>query len=167
MSRGRGAGAVAELYDRHSPALLLYARQWVGTAEAEDVVQRVFVGLIAGGKVPAEARTWLFRCVRNEAMGVLRSGRRRGRREGEVAAARREWFEARPDDPLNAVEAQAALEGLPGELREVVALRLWGDLTLQDIAEIVGAAVSTVHGRYETAMEMLRKRLETPCRKKS
>ena len=167
MKRGRGDQAVAELYDRHAPALLLYARQWVGTAEAEDVVQRVFVGLISAGRLPTEPRTWLFKCVRNEAMGVLRSGRRRERREGVVAWAKRGWFESRPEDPLNAAEAQAAMEALPEELREVVTLRLWGDLTLSEIAEITGSAVSTVHGRYEMAMETLRKRLETPCRKKN
>ena len=165
MKQRRGDEAVAELYDRHAPALLLYARQWAGP-DAEDVVQRVFVTLIASGRLPAEPRTWLFRCVRNEAMGLGRSGRRRKRREGQVAAVRREWFEARPEDPLSAAEAQAALEGLPAELREVVTLRLWGDLTLSEIAEITGAAVSTVHGRYKTAMETLRKRLEAPCPKK-
>ncbi len=165
MKKGRGDEAVAELYDRHAPALLLYAHQWVGT-EAEDVVQRVFVTLIAGRKLPTEPRTWLFRCVRNEAMGIIRAGRRRQRREGTIAGTRREWFEPRPEDPLNAVEAQAALEALPEELREVVTLRLWGDLTLAEIAEVTGVAVSTVHGRYETAMETLRKQLESPCGKK-
>src|SRR5690348_12584709 len=123
MKQDRGDQAVAELYDRHAPALLLYARLWVGSAEAEDAVQRVFVGLIAGGKIPAEPRTWLFRCVRNEALQVLRSGRRRERREGRVASARGAWFEARSDDLLNAAEAQTALEALPAELREIVTLR--------------------------------------------
>src|SRR3954452_1754003 len=94
------ADAVADMFEAHGPALLLYARQWVDAAAAEDVVQRVFVRLLASGRLPADARTWLFRCVRNEAISAWRSDRRRGRRErsaetadGEAEAA---WFVPRP-----------------------------------------------------------------------
>src|SRR5436309_15644873 len=96
--------AVADMFEAHGPALLLYARQWVDAAAAEDVVQRVFVRLLASGRLPADARTWLFRCVRNEAISAWRTDQRRGRRERTVASADGEagaaWFVPRPEDRI-------------------------------------------------------------------
>ena len=133
MNKPLGNAAVAELFDRHSRSLLLYARQWVGPASAEDVVQRVFVKLIGGGRLPAEPRTWLFRCVRNEAISLMRSERRRYRREQAVAVDGESLFVARPQDKLDAASIQAAMAALPGEQREVIVLRLWSGLTLAEM----------------------------------
>lgn len=161
---------VADMFDAHAAALLLYARQWVAAAAAEDVVQRVFVRLVAGGRLPAEPRTWLFRCVRNEAIAAWRSDRRRDCRERAAAASRRAasagqpgWFVARPDDRLDAATAQAALETLPADQREAVVLRLWSGLTLKEIAAVTGCGVTTAHDRYHAALAALRLRLEHPC----
>jgi RNA polymerase sigma-70 factor (ECF subfamily) len=155
---------VAELFDAHSRALGLYARQWAGAGEADDVVQRVFVRLVTGARLPANARTWLYRCVRNEAIGAWRSARRRGRRERAVAADAGAWFAPSPGAALDAEAAQRALASLPAEQREVVTLRLWSGLTLAEIGEVTGAAVSTVHERYRAALAAVRERMETSCR---
>ena len=160
--------AVADMFEAHGPALLLYARQWVDAAAAEDVVQRVFVRLLASGRLPADARTWLFRCVRNEAISAWRSDRRRGRRErtaaetagGEAGAA---WFVPRPENRIDAAAAQAALAALPDEQREIVTLRIWSGLTLAEIGRVTGLPVSTVHHHYKAALKVLRNRLESPC----
>jgi RNA polymerase sigma-70 factor (ECF subfamily) len=163
MNKPSGNNAVAELFDAHSRALLLYARQWVGAAGAEDVVQRVFVRLVSSGRLPAEPRRWLFRCVRNEAISYRRSEDRRSRREQAVASEAKGWFVPDPGDRLDANDVQAALEALPPDQREVVVLRLWSGLTLSEIAGVTGAAVSTVHARYASAVTTLRQKLEYPC----
>jgi RNA polymerase sigma-70 factor (ECF subfamily) len=165
MTQPPGDATVGELFDAHSRALLLYARQWVGRSEAEDVVQRVFVRLLSQGRLPKEPRTWLFRCVRNEAIDVWRSNHRRGKREQTAATEADVWFVPRPQDALDAQEAQRAMEELPDELREVVTLRLRPGLTLSEIAAVTDVVVSTVHKRYEAAIELLRERLEKPCRR--
>ena len=164
MNQPPGHDRVAELFDTYAPALLLYARQWVGSSEADDLVQRVFVRLLAGNHLPDHPRPWLFRCIRNEAMAQWRADQRRGRREQHAASSTPAWFVARPDDPLCAREAQIALESLTPEMREVVTLRLWADLTLSEIAEITGVVVSTVHARFAAAIESLRQKLEPPCK---
>jgi RNA polymerase sigma factor (sigma-70 family) len=164
MMKPPGDAEVAKLFDAHGRALLLYARQWVGPAEAEDVLQRVFVRLLAGGRMPADPRPWLFRCVRNEAIALWRSRRRRSRREQAAASGPSNWFAPRPEDPLDAAAAQAALEGLPADQREVVTLRLWSGLTLTEIAAVTGVAVSTAQRRYVAALDALRERLEKPCK---
>jgi RNA polymerase sigma-70 factor, ECF subfamily len=164
MNESHGNTAVAELFDAHSRVLLLYAQQWVGMAGAEDVVQRVFVRLVSSGRLPAQPRTWLFRCVRNEAISYRRSEHRRSRREHVVAADSMRWFVPRPEDRLDANDAQGALMSLPLDQREVVMLRLWSGLTLMEIAAITGLAVSTVHTRYAAAVAAVRQKLEKPCR---
>lgn len=155
---------VSRMFNAHARALLLYARQWVGPADAEDVVQRVFVRLLAGGRLPADGRTWLFRCVRNESISAWRAGRRRDRRE-RAAGDAAPYFVPRPDDPLDMRAAQEALQALPPEQREVVALRIWSGLTLAEISGVTGRAVSTLHDQYRAALAAMRKQLEPPCRK--
>src|SRR5581483_1195924 len=134
---------------------------------AEDVVQRVFLKLLDGRKLPDEPRTWLFRSVRNEAISAWRSARRRERREQVTSRAANGWFVPRTDDRMDARAAQEALESLPADLREIVVLRIWSSLTLAQIAEVTGQAISTVYDQYRAALARLRARLESPCPKKN
>src|SRR5437763_9540367 len=133
--------SIRELFEAHADALLLYARQWLGAARAEDVVQDVFLRLLAGGRLPSEPRTWLFRCVRNAAISAWRSDRRRGRREQAAGRGRADWFVPRPEDRIDAEAAQEALRALSAVQREVVTLRIWSGLTLAEIGQVTGLVV--------------------------
>ncbi len=144
----------------HGPALLLYARQWLDAAAAEDAVQRVFVRMIAARRPPADVRPWLFRCVRNEAISMSRSARRRACRE--AAAEAEPVFLPDPVDRLDAAAAGRALATLPPDQREVVVLRIWSGLTLAEVGTITGLATSTVHDHYRAALAALRRQLERP-----
>jgi RNA polymerase sigma-70 factor, ECF subfamily len=159
-------GRIRELFVAHGPALLLYARQWLDLPAAQDIVQDVFVRLIAGGRMPAEPRTWLFRCVRNAAISACRSQGRRGRREERAgrAAAGTGWFVPRVEDRIDAEAAQEALSALPPAQREIVTLRIWSGLTLAQVAEVTGMAMSTVHDQYRAALKAVRERLEQACK---
>jgi RNA polymerase sigma factor (sigma-70 family) len=161
MNQPVGA-TVTELFKAHSAALLLYARQWLDAVGAEDVVQDVFARLLAGGRIPTEPRTWLFRCVRNAAISAWRSQRRRGLREQAAAAV--EWFIPSPADRFDARMAQEALGALAERQREIVVLRIWSDLTLGEIRDVTGLPVSTIHEQYRVALRALREKLERPCR---
>ena len=144
-------------------ALGLYARQWVDAATAEDVVQEALTALLGEPSSPANPVGWIYRVVRNAAIDAARSASRRRWRERAVAAERREWFEARPDAMLDAKVAEQALSELSAEHREVVVLRIWGQLGFAEIAEVMQIAVSTAHDRYGSALKELRHRLEKPC----
>lgn len=148
-------------------ALVLYARQWLDPAAAEDVVQEALVALIAEPRRPVNPIAWMYRAVRNAAFDQVRSASRRRRREQQVAATRREWFDARPDARLDAEAAEGALQKLSAEYREVVVLRIWGGLGFAEIAEVMQLAVSTVHDRYGKALRELRIELEKPCKTKT
>ena len=160
-----------EQLSRHFSAygreLVLYARQWVKTAEAEDVVQEVFIRLIKQPEPPRNVKAWLFRAVRNGVISLWRSQQRRLKHTEKLAAEQAGWFETRPGDLIDAAAAQQVLETLPIEQREIVTLRIWGQMTLKEIAEVVGAPSSTVFSRYTAALEAIRKKMEQSCPKKT
>ena len=156
-----GPDLLSRLLDEHGPALVLYARQW--SDSPEDAVQEAFLRLVQQADVPHNVVGWLYRAVRNGAIGALRAQGRRSRRE--VAAARPDeaWFEPPDGDGIDAAAATAALRQLPVEQREAIVARLWGGLSLEQIAELCGASTSTVHRRYQAGLAALRERLGVPC----
>jgi RNA polymerase sigma-70 factor (ECF subfamily) len=147
---------LGRLYRQHAPALLLYARQWGGSAE--DVVQEAFVRLAQQTPLPDQILPWLYRVVRNAALMVHRSAARRRQREQRVSRPEA-WF-ATNEDRLDADEATRLLAELPLELREVIVARLWGGLKFEEIAGVVGCSLPTAHRRYQMGLTQLRERLE-------
>ena len=149
------------LLDEHGPALVLFAQQWCRTPE--DVVQEAFLRLLRQEPAPENAVGWLYRVVRNEAIAASRSSQRRSRREAAAAGDREPWFESVEGQRLDAAAATEAVEQLPIELRETIVARLWGGLSLKQIAELTGTSISTVHRRYEAGLTALRERLGVTC----
>jgi RNA polymerase sigma-70 factor (ECF subfamily) len=147
---------LGQLYRQHGPALRLYARQWGGGAE--DLVQDAFVRLAQQAPPPDRVLPWLYRVVRNEALAGQRSAARRRRRE-QRAGAPEAWF-GPAEGRLEADEATRLLAELPLEWREVIVARLWGGLTFEEIAALVGCSPPTAHRRYHTGLAQLRERLE-------
>ena len=152
------------LATERAAGLALFARQWLDAANAEDVVQEALVALLSESRPPNNPLAWLYRTVRNGAIDEARANSRRRRREQVVAQVRQEWFEARPDALLDAELAQQALERLQPDFREIVVMRIWGELGFAEIAGVTGLSVSTVHTRYVAAIKQLRAALEKPCK---
>ena len=73
----------------------------------------------------------------------------------------RVFAESQPEDDGLAPLAAAKLQELPVEQREVIVLKLWGDLTFQQIAETTGAPLNTVAARYRYGLAKLRAEFET------
>jgi RNA polymerase sigma-70 factor (ECF subfamily) len=130
---------------------------------AEDVVQEALVALLSERRPPANPLAWLYRTVRNGAIDAARANARRRKREQAVAQFRREWFEAEADAVLDAATAQQALERLQPDFREIVVMRIWGELGFAEIAGVMGFSVSTVHTKWVAAIKQLRVILEKPC----
>jgi RNA polymerase sigma factor (sigma-70 family) len=154
---------LTRIVNEHAAALVLYARQWLDSAGADDAVQEAFISLLAQRQPPYNPTAWMYRTVRNAAIDAARAAQRRRRREQSVAQARREWFIPDADAALDAQAAEQSLRQLAPEYREVVVLRIWGDLAYAEIAEILQLGVSTVYDRYKAALGQLRADLEQPC----
>ena len=56
--------------------------------------------------------------------------------------------------------AARLLTELPLEQREVVVARIWGGLTFEDVARLVGCSLPTAHRRYQAGLAALREKLE-------
>jgi RNA polymerase sigma-70 factor, ECF subfamily len=158
------ASKLAAWFEAHAAPLALYARQWLGErTRAEDVVQEVFLRLMAQTTEPANVRAWLHTAVRNAAIEELRSAQRRHRREQRVRETTPAWFDPRAGDLADADAVQRAVAALPPRQREVVTLRVWSGMTLGEISQVTGLAVSTAHDEYRRGLEGIRRAMEKPC----
>lgn len=153
-----GPDELALLVDKHAASLTLYARQWCGVPE--DVVQTAFLKLVRQRVAPENLVAWLFRVVRNAAIDAGRSERRRQKYEHRAAAGTPLWF-VPTEDPtgLDARAAAAALQHLPDEIREIMVAHLWGGLTFEQIAGMVGGSASTCYRRFALGLDLLREKL--------
>jgi RNA polymerase sigma-70 factor (ECF subfamily) len=158
-----------QCYRELAPRLLLFARQWVpDRCAAEDVVQQAFVRFWKKHASADRAHyPLLYSTARTIALDYLRGEERRLRRENHPDAPMPRdgvpCFELAGDDLDRAelaVAIETALRALPEEQREVVVLKLWGDLTFQEIANTVDAPLNTVAARYRYALEKLRERIQ-------
>ncbi len=153
-----------ECFERLAPKLLLFARQWVqATADAEDVVQDAFVRCWRHrhGQI-AENQSLYFAAVRSAALDARRREERRRRRESAVLSNSDVTpFACEMEDRELADTVHAALQKLPIEQREVLVLRIWGELTFPEIADVMDVAVDTAASRHRYALAALRKLLPT------
>lgn len=154
------------LYDEHAAGLFRYARSILANEQAaKDVLQEVFVKLAGSGMPEVEnEKAWLYRLAHNRAIDQLR--RSETRRE-HAHASRADSVSSDPgragSDPDRAELARqldAAVALLPPEQQSVARLRLWQELTFQEIATIQGIPLNTAASRFRYALETLRNRLK-------
>lgn len=154
--------ALGSLYARYAPGLLaLVARLTQSPADAEDIVQDLFVGLPeALRRYQEEGRFegWLRRIAIRLTYMRLRSARRRR----EVTL---EGVQAPHDDSGNAgndAQLEQALNKLePGE-RILVVLRAVEGYSHAEIAALLGIKAGTAQVRYHRALGRLKSLMEAP-----
>jgi RNA polymerase sigma-70 factor (ECF subfamily) len=156
---------LGQLVEEHAAALVLYARQW--STAPEDIVQEAFLKLLSQQPPPDRPVAWLYRVVRNEAISVSRAASRRRRHENIAASQITPWFVPVASTALDVDEATDALQALPLEQRETIVAHLWGGLTFDEIAELVGSSATTCHRWYVAGLSALRERLGVACPKKT
>lgn len=151
--------AYAALYERLGARLLGTARAMLRQGqEAEDAVQDLFVEL-------ARYRHRLVRVEDLEAyvFAMLRHGikRRLRRRRDEMRRLRKlgPVAAAHPHEGFTD-ELTTALAALPAKQREVIALKIDGELTFERIGEVLKISPNTAASRYRYALEKLRQMLE-------
>lgn len=151
------------LLDEHGSTLLLYARQWApGVADAEDAVQDGFLRIWRSGKArPEAAAPMLFAAVKRAAIDRVRSDRRRGTREQKASLPQADaaMFESRIEQDERRRAVEAVLSGLPIEQREVLVMKIWGEMTFDAIGASLGISPNTAASRYRYALNALRKGL--------
>lgn len=151
--------ALDEIFAHWNPRLLFYVRRLVGDEQqALDVLQQAWVQVVrrlAAVREPRRLGAWLYAVARNAAAAHLRNGRPT---DGEERLS-----DVPADDPrlpLEDVEAvHHALARLPPDQREVLTLYFMQDLTVQEIAGVVGVPPGTVKSRLHYAKHAMRRLL--------
>jgi RNA polymerase sigma-70 factor (ECF subfamily) len=151
-----------EWFDTHAAPLTLFAQQIVGQrSHAEDAVQEGFVRFWRNRQDVTDPVAYLYACVKRCALDQLRGSKRRRQREQYVSRAREEAcfvdFGERAER-RHAVER--ALRRLPDVQRQVVVMKIWGNLTFNQIATALDLSPNTAASRYRYALQGLRKHLD-------
>lgn len=151
------AEILTELWDEYADRLLLIARSIGGPAE--DAVQEAFVALAAQTELPRDPLAWLVRVTRNRLLQWHRRSLRRRKRES--LAGRQSWFAVdivHVDQQLDSREVTSALLTLKSPEREVIVMHLWGEMTFDAIAEVIGGSRASAHRAFQRGLRELQGR---------
>jgi RNA polymerase sigma-70 factor, ECF subfamily len=159
--------AFGVLYDRFGVRLYRVALGMLDRREdAEDAVQELFVALVRSRHRLSAVRdleAYLFAALRRAA---ARCAARRTRLPliaetavEETAAPSSQNNQSCPREDLG-----RALKTLPVEQRDVIALKIDGELTFAQIGQVMGTSGNTAASRYRYALERLRGLLNEECR---
>jgi RNA polymerase sigma-70 factor (ECF subfamily) len=156
-----GDGAAFErLVRRHQAAVLRVALRLAGDADvAEDLAQRAFLRALDGaGAFRGETgfRAWVLGIVVNLAKNHRRDAARFAPLPAEDRAAE-------PDDPADRLDLarrrerlRAAVDGLPARQREVLLLRIDGELPFAEVARALGVTENAAKVSFHLGVKRLK-----------
>jgi RNA polymerase sigma factor (sigma-70 family) len=143
-------GAIGDIYAALGSTVLRYLQRLVGHDDAEDFLQRVFYEVWRHNDRYDPSRSleaWILGIARKRAIDHLR-------RRRNPAVALENWDHIPGDDGrewaeryARAREVRNALNRLPGEQREVLALAYFGSYTQSQIATYLELPLGTVKAR--------------------
>ncbi len=153
----------------NSARLMLYARQQCRReADAEDVLQEALMQLVRtveSGDFKGNPEQWVsyvYTAIRHRAMD---KGRREEVRRNYVQRVQDAdsdlgiddpWLVCAADDEYMRQQVEVLLRQIKPAFAEVIVLKIWGERTFQDIADILKIPLATVSSRYRYGLEKLR-----------
>ena len=151
--------AFAEFYDACADKLYRYLRHRLGSDElASEVLQEVFMKLVVHQRRLRQVDnldSYVFQIAYNEANRWLKRRKRTVRLDEDpvVERSKVEAFESEE-------EVQFALARLDVLDRDIIQLKVFGDLTFKSVADALGMPLATVATRYRRALQRLKDNLE-------
>lgn len=143
----------------HTPKFLLFARQQTRSeADAQDLVQEsVLESLERCGRREPPPLPLVFATIRRRAIDLARREERREVREQMTVTDAEPWFDPSVEEREMQQLVQSALSQVQDMYREVITLKIWGELTFAEIAEVLGIPAPTAASRYRYGLAELRK----------
>jgi RNA polymerase sigma-70 factor, ECF subfamily len=139
--------------------------------DARDATQETFLAAfrnLRGFRGEAKVSSWLHRIAVNQCITRQRRAKVRSETALEDEAERNAAVFALPAEvsPARAAEygevssaVRKAVGALPAELRQVVVMKEFEELTFQEISDVLDVPLSTVKSRLYTALRQLQMRL--------
>jgi RNA polymerase sigma-70 factor (ECF subfamily) len=140
--------------------------------EARDAAQEAFIAAyrnIGSFRGDAKVSSWLHRIAVNQCLTTKRRTKTRSEEflNDETEEDTRIFVAPASLSPLRTTEqnerlklVRQAVTSLPEDLREVVVMKEFEELTFQEISEVLELPLSTVKSRMYTALKQLRRKLE-------
>lgn len=167
------ADAFGEIVRRWERRIYALAFGMLGREEeARDAVQETFLSAfrnLRGFRGEAKVSSWLHRIAINQCITRQRRAKVRSETALEDETTGDSEFLVAPAEqsPARAAESRErrelvrrAVSALPTELRQVVVMKEFEELTFQEIAEALDLPLSTVKSRLYTALRQLQMRLQ-------
>ncbi len=160
-----GGNEIERLYDEHAQPLFAFLLNFTrGEADTRDLLQEIFIKLAREPRLLAgvhEERAFLIRLAHNTAIDLMRRRGTRDRTKENFAAEIISPFapSCDPDEQLFREELAVAFGELPEEQRAIVHLKLWSELTFEEIAVALEISSNTAASRYRYGLDKLRARL--------
>ena len=150
--------ALEELYAGMSKPVFFYALRLCGNFDAaEDVMQDTFVTLMRKSslyRAENKGRAWLFTVAKN----LVADMQRRQTRSDDFSVLSEmpgaDDFTVQADTGIDALHM---LEGLSPREKNIVLLRLLGDMTLTEVAAELNIPKGTVFWTYSNAVKKMRR----------
>lgn len=166
--------AFGEVVRRWERKIYALAYGITGSVEdARDATQETFIAAyrnLPRFRGEAQVSSWLHRIAVNQCITRRRRARVRAETglEKEIEAGREQFLsnglESSPshstESKQRAEAVRRAVASLPHELREIVLMKEFEELTFQEIADALQVPLSTVKSRLYTALKQLRLKLE-------
>jgi RNA polymerase sigma-70 factor (ECF subfamily) len=140
--------------------------------DARDATQETFINAfrnLRNFRGEAKVSSWLHRIAVNQCISRQRRAKVRGETplEDEHESVGASLFTAVRQSPASEAEnsqrtlmVRRAISSLPPDLKQVVVMKEFEELTFQEIATVLDLPLSTVKSRLYTALKQLRMRLE-------
>jgi RNA polymerase sigma-70 factor (ECF subfamily) len=158
--------ALRRIYEKYLNNLLTLAMALLNDVNsAEDVVHDVFVSFAKGAenfKLRGSLKAYLTTCVINRVRDRIRRNKQQPVRPAESDLMISDSHG--PDESIICNEEtqrlNKAVAQLPDEQREVIILRLKGQMKFKEIAQLQGVSANTIQGRYRYGLNKLRSILD-------
>lgn len=163
----------AEVFLAHHAAFFTYALHFeTGVHDAEDLVQTALLRLAQRARPDRDAIAYAMAAIRNLALDRRR--RRMVRPADHSTHGKHLLFLAADDgearlttalalDDDESARLRAAFDALDEARREVVLLKVFGELSLRQIAAVLDQPLGTVASTYRRALTEIRERLQWEC----
>jgi len=151
--------AFITLYNRYKHAIYNFCLKMLANSDtAKDAVQCVFLKVYEKRdqlQQPGRFRSWLFAIARNECISNFRKNKIFSPLTDDIA-------ETSPDSSISSVDrdreialVNSAIIQLDPDLREVIILREYENLSYREVGDIVGIPEKTVKSRLFRARQMI------------
>jgi len=156
--------AFAQLYEEHFDRIYRYITLRIGDEmEAEDLTQQVFLNTLRSISsfkwkgIPFSA--WLFRIAHNQVVDYLRKRKRTAVPLDESLASSDDNLQLVAEHKLDIEQILSATRQLTQAQREVISLRFAGELSIAQVAEVMGKSQGAVKALQHSGIVALRKAL--------